>query len=262
VRLRLVQTASVPGDHDANADKAAAAIADATGADLVVFPETFLCGYDPPHAAERALPADGPHLRRLATVAAQADTAVAIGFAERAGDRVFNSLACIERDGRLAAVYRKTHLFGAEARYFDAGDRLHVVSLAGVDVGPLICFDMEFPEPARALARTGARLLLCSSANFHPLGPDHTLAARARALDNRRPLAYCNRVGAEAGLRFVGESGLVGPGGEFVTRAAHDGEVRLDVNVDLDADPSPELDYLAYARPGLPVERRASSLPR
>ena len=47
-----------------------------------------------------------------------------------------------------------------------------------MDVGPLICFDIEFPEPARELAAAGAELLVTASANMAPFGPDHEVATR------------------------------------------------------------------------------------
>ena len=57
-------------------------------------------------------------------------------------------------------------------------------------MGPMICFDVEFPEVARTLARRGADVLVTISANMEPLGPDHDTAASARALENGLPHLY------------------------------------------------------------------------
>jgi predicted amidohydrolase len=62
--------------------------------------------------------------------------------------------------------YRKCHLFsGYETDVFSAGDALMVATLPGFDikVGILICFDIEFPEPARQLRLQGAELLIVRS---------------------------------------------------------------------------------------------------
>ena len=96
---------------------------------------------------------------------------------------------------------------------------LDVVRLAGLDVGPLICFDIEFPEPARALVAAGAELLVTASANMEPFGPDHERATRQRAFENGLPHLYTNGVGAIGGLQLVGGSRSVDASGAVLAEA-------------------------------------------
>ncbi|TML85531.1 MAG: carbon-nitrogen hydrolase [Actinobacteria bacterium] len=222
----LAQMASVPGSPAANAERAAAALAAHPDVEIAVFPELFLGGYELARLADSARPADCAELRTIAEAAEAVSTAVAVGFAERNTDGTFsNSVACIDRDGSLAAVYRKTQLFGAEREAFRAGDALVVVRLAGLAVALLVCFDVEFPEPARQLARAGAELLVTVSANMEPFGPDHELATRARALENRLPHVYVNGVGTIGGLQLVGLSRSVGPSGDVLAQAGAEEEL-------------------------------------
>ncbi|MDP9384185.1 MAG: carbon-nitrogen hydrolase, partial [Actinomycetota bacterium] len=211
----LAQLQSRPGAPEENARRAGELLREHRDADLAVFPELYLSGYDPPQARASALAREDGPLLALAEAAAESGTAVVVGFVERgSGGALHNSAACIAADGGLAAVYRKVHLFGGEERrVFTAGDVLLVVELAGRRVAPLICFDIEFPEPARAAARAGADLLVTASANMDPYGPDHELAARARALDNRLVHLYVNRVGTEAGRTFAGGTLAAAPDG-------------------------------------------------
>ncbi len=200
--------------------------------EMAVFPELFLGGYDLSLVAQLARAPDCRELDSIAAAAAAASTAVVVGFAERGEDgSFFNSVACIDRDGSLAGVYRKTRLFGAEPDVFQAGDEQRVVRLAGLDVGPLICFDVEFPEPARELAAAGAELLVTASANMAPFGPDHEVATRARALENRLPHLYANGVGAIGGLQLVGGSRSVDASGTVLAEAGSDEEGLLVVPV-------------------------------
>jgi predicted amidohydrolase len=261
MRALLAQLEPAPADPGANVRQVARALAAHPEADLAVVPELFLTGYDPRAAAATALPADGDELGKLRRVAAEHGTAVVAGFAEAAGGgRTANAAACIDRDGSLRGVYRKTHLFGADERAaFAAGDALVVCELAGVRIGPMICFDVEFPEPARALARAGAELLVTVAANPEPYGPDHELAARARALDNRLPHLYVNRTGAQAGLDFAGASAAIGPDGSVLASAG--GSPRsLCVDVDTGARPHPDVAYLEHVRPDLRVDDLARPL--
>ena len=187
MRVLLGQLEVSPGDAARNVERLSAALGEHPDADLAVFPELYLCGHDVERVAGLAIDPGGPHLEAIRSAAAEHHTAVVVGYAERlAGGEVANSVACIAESGAWAGNYRKTHLFGPlERAVFTQGDELLVAELAGVPVAPMVCFDVEFPEPARAVARAGARLLVTVAANMAPYGADHELAAAARALGDR-----------------------------------------------------------------------------
>lgn len=254
MRALLAQLEPAAGDPEANIATLESALAAHAGVQLAVFPELFLCGYELEQAQQLAIAVEDELMRRAQRAAAERSTALILGFAERTpAGTVANSAACVDADGTLAGVYRKTHLFAeGERRAFEQGEELLLVRLAGRRVAPLICFDVEFPEPARALCNEGAELLVTIAANMAPYGPDHALATRARALENRRAHLYVNRVGARHGLRFVGESTAIDPTGA-VTAAAGDGEQLMEVDVPETSAPTAEVDYLQYARGELPV---------
>jgi (R)-amidase len=232
VRALLAQLASSPGQTAVNAQRAVAALAAYPNVEIAVFPELFLGGYDLALVVGAARAPDCAELQAIAAAAASASTAAVVGFAERAGDgSLFNSVACIDRDGSLAGVYRKTRLFGAEPEVFEPGDEQLLVRLAGVDVGPLICFDIEFPEPARELAAAGAELLVTASANMAPFGPDHEVATRARAVESHLPHLYANGVGDIGGFRLVGGSRSVDAAGSVLADAGSADELLLVVPV-------------------------------
>lgn len=240
MRTLLAQIAPVAADARANAARAAAII-DAADAELVVFPELYLTGYDLERSAEQAVDPESEPVAQLRAAAARGGTAVISGFAERRGDLVSNAVALIDEQGRLVTVYRKMQLFGDERNFFAPGEELVVAELGGSRVGPLICFDMEFPELARALARAGAELLVTAAANMEPYYGDHQIASQARALDNRLPHAYCNRCGKQGGLTFVGGSRVLRADGSIQAQAMP-GEQLLRAEPDL----APTQDLLNY----------------
>jgi predicted amidohydrolase len=146
---------------------------------------------------------------------------------------------------------RKTHLFGDEREVFRTGDALTPVTLCGARVGVVNCFEIEFPEVGRTLALRGAELLVAGSANMHPYELDHRTAVTARALENRVPVAYANRVGSESGHDFCGSSRIVAPDG--TTLAELDTETRgeLTATLELGAGGSGATAMLAQRRPEL-----------
>ena len=83
-------------------------------ADLIIFPELFLTGYNIGSAAHSlAEPADGPSYQKAAEIARKADIALLYGYSERLGTDVYNAALLIDRKGRARANYRKTHLYGS-----------------------------------------------------------------------------------------------------------------------------------------------------
>ncbi|MHB2025524.1 MAG: nitrilase-related carbon-nitrogen hydrolase [Elusimicrobiota bacterium] len=186
-------------------------------ADFWVLPEFFATGYNFKNAREVhacAQAADGPFTRRLWSWAADHDCAIAAGFVEKAGGRLYNSAALVHKGG--ARVYRKTHLYGREKEFFSPGDSgFWVEKVKGVSVGLMICFDWFFPEACRTLALAGAEIVAHCANLVLPWGPE---GMKIRSLENRVFSATANRVGEERGLRYIGCSQVVAPNGKLLRR--------------------------------------------
>lgn len=238
---------------DANIETMGRIVAGHPDADLAVFPELFLSGYTTVEVGELAVDPEGQEVGRVAEIARENSTAVLFGAAERVGDGYANSAIHVDRNGTLSGVYRKTHLFGSEREAFLPGDELLVVDLEGFRAGLMICFDVEFPEVARALARAGADLLVTISANMEPFGPDHRVFSTARALENGLPHAYVNQIGRGEEFTFTGGTFAVSADGDPLADAGSAGEEVLDLELELPARSSVRPDYLGQVRPPLPV---------
>ena len=247
-RVALAQFAPVVGDMDANLATIEATLAAHRDAEIMVWPELYLGGYTTARAQETACALDSPAIGRLAELARVHGTALVVGFAEQCDATIANSAVAIDRDGRIAGCYRKAQLFGDEAGVFTPGDSLAIVSLCGVECGLMICFDIEFPEIARALATHNARLLISISANMPPFAADHRLCVQARALENRCSHVYVNQTGQGEIFRFTGESAVADTTGQIVAEQAPDIEACRLVDIVLMADTETRPDYLALRR--------------
>lgn len=199
----------------------ALALMERLDADLWVLPELFSSGYNfktKKEAAKCAERADGPLAHVLKAWTVKRNCAVVAGFPEKAGSRLYNSALWV--DGPKVRVYRKTHLFGNEKKFFSPGDSgFWVEKVKGVPVGVMICFDWFFPESARSLALKGAQVIAHSANLVLPWGPE---GMKIRSLENRVFTATANRVGAERGLRYIGQSQVVAPNGALLARMGED----------------------------------------
>jgi predicted amidohydrolase len=216
LRVACQQLAPAIGDLDANRRLTREAVREAVaaGARLVVLPELATSGYVFDSADEAracAEPADGPTLAAWAEEAARGDAVVVGGFCELAADgALYNSAAVVDRTGALA-VYRKIHLWDREALVFAPGKAsAPVVETRVGRIGVAVCYDLWFPEVARALALDGAELIAIP-ANIPRFPrpeerPIEVTLAMATAHTNRLFVALCDRCGPERGVEWVGGS--------------------------------------------------------
>jgi predicted amidohydrolase len=258
MRAGVVQFHPQFGDVDGNLERMRSMLA-GEGADLFVLPELATSGYlfeSRDEALSLSLSASAPEFDGLASLAERERATVIVGFAERSGDRLFNSSLMLTPTGPRH-VYRKVQLFFDESRVFEPGDRTpDVVEVSGVRLGMMICFDWIFPEIARTLAIRGADVL-CHCANL--VLPYCQDAMITRCIENRVFAITSNRVGTEdrAGHKFTftGRSQIVAPKGDLLVRAEAEGEgvfvVEFDHTLARDKSVTERNDLLADRRPEL-----------
>jgi len=173
MRVALVQM-SATTDKTANLkviDQMVASAAE-TRPDLVMLPEAVMHDFGRPddpiaHAAE---PLDGPFVAELERLARLHGCTIIAGIFEAVPDqeRPYNSLVVVDGSG-LRGVYRKTHLYDSfgyreSDKLLAAPPEAVVVPVADVKVGLMTCYDLRFPEMARALVDAGADTLAVPAA--------------------------------------------------------------------------------------------------
>lgn len=180
-----------------NADFYAAEIARACKAerpDVIVFPEHFNTTQV---VGDSEVTADSEYLRRLEH-AAKAHRVNLVGSVHfRENGILFNTGILIDRQGKLAGKYHKSHLATPEALFtkISRGNELEVIETDFGKIGILVCWDYHFPEAVRTLVLKGAEIL------FVPLAGDGRLmesgvsmgieySGKAIALDNRVPIVF------------------------------------------------------------------------
>jgi deaminated glutathione amidase len=201
MRVALCQV-PVSSDPAVNLGRAKAAVADAAaaGAQLAVFPEGAQArfGTDLRAVAE---PTDGTFCSGLSAAARDHGVAVVAGVYEPGpGDRVYNTAVAFDAAGRLAAAYRKIHLFDAlgqrESDQVAPGSEPVLADLGGLKIGMLICYDIRFPEHARLLAARGADLIVVPAGWAAGLFKEEhwVTLVRARAIENTVWVAAADQV--------------------------------------------------------------------
>jgi nitrilase len=181
----------------------------AGGAELIVFPETWIPGYPAwldncrdaalwDHApvkdvfariAENSVAVPGPALDRLCAAAREAGAALVLGVSERVArgagrGTLYNSLLTIGPDGRLLNHHRKLMPTYTERLVWGAGDveGLRAVDTPAGRVGALVCWEHWMPLARQALHESGEDVHVAVWPTVHDM---HQVASRQYAFEGR-----------------------------------------------------------------------------
>lgn len=251
-------------DVQENINKAEKMVREAAdnGANIILLPELFerqyFCQEKRYDYYDYALPLEkNPAVNRFKEVTKELGVVIPVSFYERDIDRLFNTVAMIDADGRLLGIYRKTHIpddhFYQEKFYFTPGDTgFKVFDTRFGRIGVGICWDQWFPETARCMAVQGAEMLLYPTA----IGSEPILdvdssghwrrVMQGHAAANLMPVVAANRIGVEtvepckenagqsSSLDFYGCSFIADATGYIIASAKQE-ETILYGEFDLDA---------------------------
>ena len=231
------------------------------GAQIILLPELFereyFCQqrrYDFYHYAKPVMENDA--VRMGIRLAKELGVVLPISFYEREGNNLYNSIACIDADGSLLGVYRKTHIpddhYYQEKFYFTPGDTgFQVFATHYGTIGIGICWDQWFPETARCMALKGAELLFYPTAiGSEPIlecdsMPHWRRCMQGHSASNLMPVIAANRIGKESveaceengrqtsALVFYGSSFMTDETGEVLESGSRDQEEILIAEYDL-----------------------------
>ncbi|WCT74989.1 N-carbamoylputrescine amidase [Sphingomonas naphthae] len=220
------------------------------GAQVILPPELFegpyFCRVEDEGLFATARPV-GSHKAVLAMrkLAAELQVHIPTSFFEADGPHHYNSLAMIGPDGKVAGVYRKSHIPDGpgyeEKFYFRPGNTGFKVWDGPVPLGVGVCWDQWYPETARAMMLMGAEVLFYPTAiGTEPHDPTldtSRLWRRAmigHAVSNVVPVVAANRIGTEHGQRFYGHSFICDERGDLLAEFGAEETGVLVATLDID----------------------------
>jgi omega-amidase len=228
------------------------------GVELIVFPEMTDTGYSMSVIQCHASSWNNGFVPGLQEIAAKLSIAIVCGVSEKDGASVYNSLIFVDRQGKIAAKYRKTHLYAVapveEQNCFASGDAFASFAIGDLRFGFSICYDLRFPEMYRKLVveQDVGAFVVSSAWPFPRLEHFRTLAL-ARAIENQSYVIASNRVGKDHDLWFCGSSTIIDPRGVAVAAASADREelIEADLSEDLVLSVRSRVKSLAHRRQDL-----------
>lgn len=204
--------------------------------DVAILPEMWTTGYSIGKLSEQAECIDGDVAKQVAQIAIEKNMYIVAGsMATELDGKFYNTTLVFSPQGELLDKYSKVHLFSLfnEQDIVSAGSERKVLEIAGVPSGLAICYDLRFPEFARAMALDGAKILYLPAEWPTVRGYAWELLNKASAAFNQMFVCAVNCAGEFKGQEFYGHSMVVSPLGEVIAMAGTEEEilyVEFDVN--------------------------------
>ncbi|MEM9708676.1 MAG: NAD+ synthase [Pseudomonadota bacterium] len=220
-KLTLAQLNPTVGDIRGNADKARVAWAEAkaAGADMVVFTEMFILGYQPQDLVMKPAveAASAKAIAALATDCADGP-ALGIGAPWAHGDKLYNAYFILEGGevkARILKHFLPNETVFDEVRLYEPAPISGPYRIGPVRIGTPICEDAWHPDVAEAQAESGAEILVVPNGSPYYRGKfDRRMGLMVmRTVETGLPLVYLNMVGGQDDQVFDGASFVLNPGG-------------------------------------------------
>ena len=235
LKIAIVQMKSEQGNTAVNLERGIEFIKEAAnnGAQIACLPELFYNGYHLPseEMQKTAEPVDGPFVQTLCKVAKEKGIYIIAGYAESVDipGRMYNAAIFIDDKGSVLGNMRKVYAWGEEKLKFREGNQFPVYDTPLGQIGIMICYDVEFPEPARIMALKGAEIVFVPAVWSIPAERRWDVDLAGNALFNLMFMAGSNPVGDGA----CGKSQIVGPDGVVRAKASETEEEILYYTADL-----------------------------
>ena len=217
-------------------DRLAALLNEKPQLDLVVCPELFISGYGSfEKIKEFSENRDGKFANKIASLAKKTSTAIIYGYPEIQGDSLFNAAQLFDSKGISIANHRKKMLppTADESKIFTPGQDSSIVSINGIKIAIVICYELEFPELIRELALQDVQLIICPTGQSSNWPAAALYNCRTRAFENGIFVAYANSTGRMNDINFMGESKIIGPDGiDLVNAEQGEKLICAEVNTD------------------------------
>jgi predicted amidohydrolase len=212
-----------------------AEVANAERADVLVFPELSLTGYEIELAGDLAFSIHDPRLEPLLDAAASYTLTLVVGAPVRIESRLHIG-AFVIRPDRGIDVYTKRRLGAfsasasqdgivppAERTAFEPGDRDPLVAVGDTRAAIAVCADIGDPAHPRAAAARGASIYLASMFIIPSEFESDASRLKAYASDHSMTVVMANFGGPTGGLASAGKSAVWSEHGELLAQLGSSG---------------------------------------
>ncbi|CAN5889941.1 carbon-nitrogen hydrolase family protein [soil metagenome] len=135
-------------------------------ADMIIFPELSLTGYEPSLANTLATNKDDSSFDKLQQLSDGENILIGVGMPINSGDGINISMLIFQRK-KAREIYSKKYLHEDEYPFFVSGENITGSKLGLPDIALAICYEISIPQHSENAAKNGADFYIASVAKTH-----------------------------------------------------------------------------------------------
>ncbi len=228
MRISAAQTRPIKGNIIANIEthKKLIHLAVANKADIIIFPELSLTGYEPELAKELATTQDDKRFDDFQDLSNKYNITIGTGMPTNTNKGILISMI-IFQPNVARQTYSKQQLHADELPYFTNGEQQTILSVANNKVAPAICYESLQMNHADSAVKLGAEFYLASVAKSQGGIDKAMLHYPAVAATFSIPVLMSNCVGYCDNFESVGQSAVWTKQGNIVGQLKNNAEAVL-----------------------------------
>jgi len=217
MRIAVAQTEAIKGNIEKNIENHLKWIKQAVhnNADMVVFPELSLTGYEPDLAESLATNQDDTRLDEMQIISNNSSITIAVGLPTRKEREVFISMI-IFQPHKERITYSKQYLYPPEKAIFKAGKNPLVLNFEKEVISPAICYEASVEAHCEFACQNNATVYIASVLSS-VTGIDSELKKLSGIARNKHMVTFmANYVGKSGGYECAGKSSVWNEKGELI----------------------------------------------
>jgi predicted amidohydrolase len=165
MKICVAQTKPVTGDMAANIEchKTFVALTAANGADVIIFPELSLTGYEPSLAKELATDATDNRFDPFQQLSDTKQITIGIGVPIKSAGGIHISMVLFQPN-KPRQVNSKKYLHADEEPFFVSGENISGLVINDKPIALAICYEIAVPQHAEDASQGGAQIYIASVA--------------------------------------------------------------------------------------------------
>jgi predicted amidohydrolase len=209
MKICVAQTHPVKGDIQTNLENHKKLIGQAVenNADLIIFPELSLTGYEPKLAKELAITKEDNRLDDFQILSDANEISIGVGAPTKSDSGICISMILFQPN-KPRKIYSKKYLHADEEPFFVSGDNFPCLTIKETKIAFAICYEISIEEHAERTHKEGATIYIASVAKFES-GIEKALQRLASiASDYKMTVLMSNCVGNSDGQQCAGKTSI------------------------------------------------------
>ncbi len=233
MKICVAQTRSITGDIQRNIEshKKFVALANANGADIIIFPELSLTGYEPALAETLATTQEDRRFDIFQEISDAGPLTIGVGVPTKQATGICISLVLFQPH-QPRQTYAKQYLHPDEEEFFVSGQNFTGLIGGQANIALAICYELSIPDHAEQAFQRGAQVYIASVAKFANNIDKATKRLSEIAHTYARPVLMSNCVGHADGDVCVGQTSMWNDRGVLVGQLddTREGIIIFDTN--------------------------------